>query len=70
MFEIIFVSKTFQAHLLVMDPQRRPMCLAKGSSKESSEESSAQHKGILEDIPMFDTTRRDKTSSHHAHAQA
>ncbi|MCI66194.1 hypothetical protein A2U01_0087452, partial [Trifolium medium] len=49
-------------------PQMHPLCLAKGSSKESSEASFAQHKGILENIPVFDTTSRDKTSSHHTHA--
>ncbi|MCI58157.1 hypothetical protein A2U01_0079410, partial [Trifolium medium] len=68
--EIIFVGKTFQAHLLVMDPQKHPMCSAKGSFEESSEGSSAQRKGILENIPMIDTASRDKTSSHHTHARA
>ncbi|MCI89004.1 hypothetical protein A2U01_0110292 [Trifolium medium] len=53
-----------------MDPQMHPMCLAKGSFKESSEAPSAQHKGIPENIPMFDMTSRDKTSSHHTHARA
>ncbi|MCI22436.1 hypothetical protein A2U01_0043612 [Trifolium medium] len=70
MLGIIFVGKAFQAHLLVMDPQMHPICSAKGSFKESSETSPVQHKGILENIPMFDTTSRDKTSSHHAHARA
>ncbi|MCI36747.1 hypothetical protein A2U01_0057970 [Trifolium medium] len=70
MLEIIFVGETFQAHLLVMDHQMHPMYSAKGSFKESSEASSARHKGILENISMLDMTSRDKNSSHHTHARA
>ncbi|MCI52862.1 hypothetical protein A2U01_0074108 [Trifolium medium] len=66
MLEMTFVGKTSQAHLLVTGPRMHPMCSAKGSFKESSEASPAQHKGILENIPMFDTTCRDQDfkSSH------
>ncbi|MCI31171.1 hypothetical protein A2U01_0052382 [Trifolium medium] len=70
MLEMVFVGKTLQARLLVMDPQMHPTCSTKGSFKESSEASLAQHKGIIENIPMFDMTSRDKTSSHHTHARA
>ncbi|MCI40036.1 hypothetical protein A2U01_0061268, partial [Trifolium medium] len=37
MLEIIFVGKTSQAHLLVMDPQTHPKSSTKRSFEESSE---------------------------------